>query len=219
MPFSRHDSPRSHRLESLAVRAAHLYIAGAAPTVAAAIELLRADENQHGDTRGLTAGRVRRHVEAMTMAQLGAGGNLERRAAILEIGEEIMTLLEHGLESATTLLVGRAAKGLLDGDVTLHIRVYCTAPIGVVAGLLVDAGHEEPRFVTARTRHGRLDRIEFSDGAVAIVITRCAPTLRTTAERDLHSGRPIAMLDLDGVRAAIAALRTPDQPREMPPHA
>lgn len=41
----------------------------------------------------------------------------------------------------------------------LHIRLYTRAPLDQIAGVLVDAGFEEPAIQTIDTRHGRANRL------------------------------------------------------------
>ena len=98
------------------------------------------------------------------------------------------------------LLAGRAAEGLIDGGVTLHVRLYTEASIGDVAQTLVDFGYEEPGFETAQTRFGRLDRLRLADEGVEVLLTRCPPNVVGRSGVDLFSGKPVSTASLAEVR-------------------
>jgi len=212
-PHESSDRSRLQRRDLLAARAAQLFVDGRVSTVAEAIDAIRSQGTDEHDLRSLTHGRIRQHIEAMSMAKLGTDGVARHRKEILEVAEELMTLLDESLAATTTRLVGRAAAARLDGDVRLHLRAYTSESIAKIASLVVDAGHEEPRFTTAQTRFGRLDRIEFTDGPLSIVITRCRPEMIGRSNVDLHTGRTIAALDIDGVRKLIDEQRRDDATR------
>jgi hypothetical protein len=147
---------------------------------------------------------VRRHARGMAMQALGDVGYASSVADILGRAEELMTLIEHGLADASTVLVGRAAKGQIDAGVTLYLRVYTRRPLRDVVELTVDYGYEEPAFETAHTKLGRLDRIRFVDEGVPVVITRCLPEMKSSVRHDLVTGKPIATLDLVALRRQLA---------------
>jgi hypothetical protein len=147
---------------------------------------------------------VRRHARGMAMQALGDVGYANSVADILGRAEELMTLIEHGLEDAWTVLVGRAAKGQVDAGVTLYLRVYTRRPLRDIVELTVDCGYEEPAFETAHTKLGRLDRIRFVDEGVPVVITRCLPEMKSSHQHDLMTGRPMATLDLVALRRQLA---------------
>ncbi len=68
-------------------------------------------------------GRVRQHVQAMSMQAMGDEGYAQSVRNVWEIAEQLMTVLQQGMPDAPTLLVGRAAKGQIDAGVTIHIRI------------------------------------------------------------------------------------------------
>ena len=189
--------------ERVAIRAAQIMLDGAARDVdraiALAIERLEAPL-----TAAPTAGRVRQHLQPMLMQTLGADGYAAMTRRRLEVAEEVMTVLAERTDVLDVVLAGRAAAGHLDGDLALHIRVYTRRRIGELAQDLVDVGFAEPRFVTAETRFGRLDRLVFADGDVDVVVTRCLPEQRGEAGKDLFTGKPVAHVRIDALRAALA---------------
>ena len=119
-------------------------------------------------------------------------------------------MIEHGVASAEALLVGRAARGHVDGGVTLHVRVYTEAPIRRIVEVLVDHGYEEPTFETANTPRGRLDRIRLTELDREILLTRCPPEVDRRGRdrgRDLFTGKPIETANAERLRARLAAGR------------
>lgn len=184
--------------DRIAQEAAKLFARGQADSLPVAIR-------QAAEALGLTQatlpspGRVRKHIQALSMQELGDEGYKNAIKDYLNIAREIMGLLEAAFDDLDTLLAGRAAKGLCDGEVTLHIRMYTKQPIGLIAERLVEHGCEEPRFQTAETKFGRLDRMSLSDRGVEIVLTRCGPALLKHAGDDLFTGRRIETLDLESL--------------------
>ena len=150
-------------------------------------------------------GRVRKHVQAMTMQMLGSAGYAESVRDVWRAAERLMTVLDETTPDLEPVLVGRAAEGHIDGGVTLHIRLYTDLSIGDVAATLVEYGYDEPSFETAETRHGRLNRARLTDDGIEIVLTRCPPRLVTDTATDLFTGRPIKTARLADVRAVLSA--------------
>ena len=165
---------------------------GRQPTVQQALRAAM-EESGAPPTAAPSLGEVRRHLQPMLMQSLGAEGYeamVRRRRAV---AEELMGILVDLPGVLDVVLAGRAAKGQMDGDLTLHLRVYTRTPIGALAQAVVDAGFEEPTFSTAETRRGRRDRMEFTEGDLGVSIVRCMPEERHEADRDLFSGRPVAI--------------------------
>lgn len=154
-------------------------------------------------------GRVRQHIRAMSMQALGREGYEASVREVLQCAEEIMTLLESTFDDVQTRLAGRAARGFIDGGVTVHIRLYTDRDMGEVADLLVDRECAEPTFETAKTRYGRLDRIRFREEAAEVVLTRCLPNMLGEKMCDLFTGREVEVIDLAELRRRIEHLRIP----------
>ncbi len=149
-------------------------------------------------------GRVRQHARVLAMQALGDTGYAESVRRVWAVAERVMTVLDQAMPHADPLLVGRAAQGLIDGGVTVHVRLYTDAPIGDVAAALVAFGYDEPAFETVNTRRGRLNRVRFGDDGIELVLTRCLPNMAGSADRDLFSGRPIRTATLAEVRRKLA---------------
>lgn len=191
--------------ERVAIRAAQLVAEGSVRDVAGAIRA--ALHREHAPPEAApTPGVVRRHLEPMLMQVLGAEGYPAMLRARLELAENVMTVIETHVDVIETLLVGRAAAGRLDGDVTLHIRAYTRRRISDIAEDLVTVGFEEPRFVTVESRFGRLDRIVFESDGVMVAVTRCLPEQRRDSKRDLVTGRALATLSLDRLRSLVESM-------------
>ena len=137
------------------------------------------------------------------MQVLGREGYDESVREVWRAAERVMTVLDDAVPDAVPLLVGRAAQGLIDCGVTVHVRLYTRAPIGDVAQTLVDFGYDEPDFETAHTHLGRLDRLLLEDDGLAVVVTRCLPDMVKASGQDLFTGRPIHTATLDEVRAKL----------------
>ena len=148
-------------------------------------------------------GTVRKHAQAQAMQALGGEGYTESVREVWRVAERVMTVLDEAIPDAVLLLVGRAAQGLIDGGVTVHVRLYTQTPIGDVAQTLVDFGYDEPDFETARTRLGRLDRLLLNDDGIPVVVTRCLPDMVKRSGVDLFSGRPIQTATLEDVRGEL----------------
>ena len=149
-------------------------------------------------------GRVRKHAQGRAMQALGSEGYAQSVADVWRVAERIMTVLAEAVPGAEPLLAGRAAQGLIDGGVTLHVRVYTEASIGDVAQTLVDFGYEEPGFETAATRFGRLDRLRLADEGIEVLLTRCPPNVVGRSSVDLFSGKPVSTATLAELRRKLA---------------
>jgi hypothetical protein len=192
------------RKDEVAREAARLIELGKAASIRDGI--VRAAEHLHYRGELPSVLRVRQHAQAMTMQQLGDAGYAELRHEIWRIAEEIMTVLEQPLPSstspagATTLLVGRAAAGLIDAGVTLHIRVTTEQSVTELARTLVEFGYDEPEFDTVHTAYGPVNRIKLTEDGQPIILTRCLPRLHISPTVDMFTGKAMAALTLDALR-------------------
>lgn len=208
---SHHDDARRDETDRAAREAARrLVLEPARPIEAAidgALESVREDVERRR-RHGLDAAEpdrpsrelVRRHHEAMLQQALGLEGHRDRVRAMFEVAAALMELLETHLEAGETRLAGRAARGRVDPDLVLHLRLYGDTDVGAIAQALVDHGVEEPGFRTAETRFGRFDRLVFQDEGWPVQLTLLPVRLLAEAERNLHRDEPVATLDLVAVR-------------------
>jgi hypothetical protein len=191
--------------EQIAQFAARLVARGDAPDVATGVQLALA-RLKAPPSLAPGHGEVRRHLQAISQQTLGAAGYAAMVRERLELAESVMTVLTELDEVVDVVLAGRAAAGHLDGDLTLHVRAYTRRLIGDLAEALVSVGYEEPTFVTAETRFGRLDRLQFKENGVQVAVTRCMPALLNEASRDLYEDKPARTLTLEALRRRISEL-------------
>lgn len=206
-PDSRADcdqSPGRPDRDDLARRAAARFANGDSPDVASAIRAVSEEGNVRPDDRP-TPGRVRQHLQGMSMQAMGDVGYRLYIAETLRIAEELMTDLRESL-GVEAILVSRAAKGLVDGEVALHLRLYMERPLREVVEHLVQRGYADPSFETADTRFGRLDRARFIEDDVEVVLTRCLPDMRPDAGVDLFTKKPIPTAKVEELRGKIEEL-------------
>lgn len=189
--------------DAIAREAARLFELGQARTIGDAIHTAMDRLNMAG-TPPPSFGRVREHIRGFAMQSLGAEGYAASVHHVLEIAEEIMTVLEE----FDPLLVGRGAKAQIDGGVTLHIRVYTETPIEQLAELLEEADYEPPKIETVNTRFGRLNRLRFEEDDQAVIVTRCLPDMARentgkSKATDLFTGKKIAVMGLEELRGRL----------------
>ena len=199
-----HSNPQ--HTEHLARAAARLYHEGKAKTIADAI---RKAVQQHGlnESETPTQGRVRKHVQALSMQALGGDAYADAVKRRLRAAEQLMSALDEHYAGVPIYLVGRAAKGHVDGDTVLHIRIYTDDSIEDLAQTVVDFGYNEPKFETASTRLGKLNRLRLvdEDAAADIVLTRLLPAMHKSVRHDLFTSAPIAVQTLKQLRHQLEA--------------
>lgn len=204
--------PRSEmtRQEEIAREAARLIETGKAASIPEAIERAVEVLNYHGEPRPGTL-RVRQHAQAMAMQALGDAGYAELRHDVWRTAEQMMTALEEAVPregkagGIETLLVGRAAAGLIDAGVTIHIRAYTDQSVTELARTIVEVGYDEPSFDTVHSAYGPVNRIKLSDEGQEIILTRCPPQLGISRTVDMFTGKAITALTLSALRQVLAA--------------
>lgn len=189
--------------DALAREAARLFSLGRVDSIDSAIHAARLNLNDR-EAPTPSHNLVRRHIQGMSMQALGAEGYAENVNRVLSIAEECMTALEQAFPEVRTLLVGRAARGHIDGDANLHIRLYTNTPLPDIAQALVDFGYDEPAFETIESRHGRLSRLILTDQDCRLLLTRVPPHLVAESRTDLFHDRPVDTLTLEQLRKRIA---------------
>lgn len=193
------------RTESVAQAAARLMVTGRCDDVRTAIAQAM-EQRAHAGAARPGEGRVRQHIRAMTMQALGGAGYAASVRSVLERAEEIMTLLDEAFLDLVPVLAGRASKGLVDGDTTLHIRLYTEAPLPEIADVLESADVVGIVVDTIDTTGGRLNRLRFDDDGVPVHLVRCPRSWLSRAGTNLFNDQPIATATLDQLRARIATL-------------
>jgi len=199
--FDHDEGARRGHTDQVAQLAARMFHEGKAGSVAEAIRLAVQKLGVKGDPP--SQGLVRKHLQAMSMQAMGSASYARAMQNRLREAEQMMSALDEHYAGVPMFLVGRAAKGHVDGDTTLHIRIYTDEPIEKLASLLVDIGYSEPAFETADSRMGRLNRLRFAGENAEIMLTRCLPAMLKSAYQDLFTNEPIASLSLKQLRARL----------------
>ncbi|MDZ4830715.1 MAG: hypothetical protein SGJ09_11025 [Phycisphaerae bacterium] len=178
---------------------------GRAATLAEAIRLAAERAGVH--TGSVAIADVREHVRAMALEALGDVGYRGHVADVLGKAEEAMTLLTTLPSEPRSVLLGRAARGEVDGDPMCRIRVFTNVDVGDIAALFVSAGYDEPSFDTVESRFGRLSQIVMVDDNVELRVTRCPIAADVPSDADLRTGARVTALTLDALRRMITELR------------
>jgi hypothetical protein len=187
----------------IAQEAARLLLSKRADDVHAAVRLAMEQLRVTG-LRPPSVSMVKRHVSALSMQALGDEGYAGLAVEALRVAEDVMTILDERFEPIELLLMGKLADDRHEPLDAIHLRIYTRAKIGDIAAVLVEFGYEEPRFETATTRFGRLDRLRFVEGGFELTLTRCLPDTLDQAGTDLFTGRPIAEMRLEKLRKRLA---------------
>jgi len=179
--------------DHLARAAAVLLLEGRAPDVATALR--RVMEKYRG--AGLTApthARVRQHLEAMRMQQLGAEQYAAREAARSHVADQLLSTVDVIVGGDPVYLVGRTAEGATDSEGTVHLRVYTDLASRVIADRLRDLGYSDPVLRGVRSRLGPIEELRFVEEEWPVVIRVCPPVMEREACRDLFTGRRITVM-------------------------
>lgn len=191
---------KHRRSDEIAREAARLFDRGQAGTIPEAIQRAKQRLNAF-DAPAPSHGRVREHLRGLAMESLGAEGYADHVRAVLASAEQVMAVLE----AHDPLLVGRAAKGHIDGGVVLHIRVYTDASIEELVEMLEAAEYAVERVETVNTRFGRLNRLCFETDGRSVVVMRCLPEMAKDRAVDLFNERRIAICSLEALRDRLGA--------------
>ena len=149
---------------------------------------------------------VRKHIQAMTMQDVGDDGYRALTRRIFEVADDAMTTIELAFDDVECSLVGRAALGYHDGGVNIHIRMYTDRAADDIAELLEERGYDEVAFNTADTRYGRMNQILASDDGQPLTITRIPLGMRVDRDSHLFKDKPMNSIDRAAVRARIDEL-------------
>ena len=198
------DSTAAERSDAVAREAARRLEDGKSASVHDAIEAATRDLDAW-DVPRPSRGRVREHARSIAMEELGEAGYYARVADVWRIAAELMEVLESGLRDVDTVLVGRAARGQIDGGIVIHIRAYTERPVSDLAEVLVEHGYEEPDFETVETRIGPLQQLRLTEDERELAITRVPRAHSTHPGTDLVIGKSIEFVDLETLLARLEA--------------
>lgn len=148
--------------------------------------------------------RVRQHARAMSMQALGDAGYTGSVREMWVAAEQIMATLELLIGQCTCMLMGRAAEGLIDAGLIVHVRLYTDAKVSEIVAVLDEMEIDSPAVTTADTKVGRLNQIGFTDQGRQFILTRIPKSIGCATDRDLFSGQRVAAIDLTALRDRLA---------------
>ena len=195
-----HQSSSADELTAAAVR---LFRKGGAPSLD---EALRVVANRLGfdNVQRPTHSEMRKHAQAQEEEEVGVEGRKARIRGQLLTALSLLEGLAEKIPGSNPLLLGRAARGPLDLDPSLHLRLETDADAPHVAQAIVDLGCGEPRCTSQQILKGRVDRFDAEIRGIPLSLLRIPPAMRVSFGLDAVSGRPIACVDVDGLRALLA---------------
>lgn len=191
------------RIDLLAQHAARLFHEGSAATINDAI---RTAIQETGWTLVPAPPKslVRRHVQGLTLQTIGLEAYEQRIIDFWLLALDVLILFQ----DCAPRLLGRAAKGQIDGGATIYIRVFSDQRIGWLADRAAAHFGIDPEFSTADSPHfGRFDRMTIEIESQQIVITRCPMSRSELIDVDLFTARPIASLTIDDLEARLRSAR------------
>ena len=194
--------------DRLAARAARLVLDGDVSDVGLALRRLGGPDR--------LAGLARRHLEGLLASRHGGEVVSDRRRARLEDTLAVMETIED-LEDRLAddrwihrgvRVAGRLATGRFDPDAMVHLRQHGDRPLDQLELELMEMGAIEMARRSDRTRFGVISSLEFQFGGGGFRCRRCPPDQVPLESRDLFHGRPVPVLDLEGVRRLIDSLES-----------
>lgn len=186
--------------------ALHLH-EGRTGTVRDAILMAR-DELRVREGTSPGSGQVRRHLAALRMQAGGFDSYQHGRLRVLEAIDELIERLAWAFPELDVRLTGRLALGQLDGAGALYVRVHVQADVPTLLEHLQEQEGDEFDVATLETSEGRMSTISWLEGEHRIVLVRCPHRRQVSSEANLVTGRPVALLDHEGLQEALGDLRS-----------
>ena len=157
---------------------------------------------------------VRRHLEGMRSASMGASGLRRWRADRLRVPLDLLEAIDLHEERFAddrhvflgSRLAGRAAMGRIDPEDRIHLRHHGDRDVRAVAAELESIGVEEVRLGSFRSRFGTLETIEGILEGVEFRVRRCPPNQVAVDAGDLDREGEVALVDAAGLAAIIERL-------------
>jgi hypothetical protein len=182
---------------------------GRAADLSDAIERGIAEAGAGPRARRPTRAELRAHAQAHEESTVGTEGRSRRIAAALEEALGVLAILEEtvvsrdpqGCQRRPPAVYGRAARGELDLDPVVHVRVETSLAAATLAQALFDHGCADPTCGSLETRYGRLDEIRFDGGEAAFRVVRIPPRMAVDRDRDLVRGVTVEHADYETLAA------------------
>ncbi len=198
-PSVPHESSSADELLAAAVR---LYRKGGATSLDAAVEVVAARMGLQGVPRP-SQSECRKHAQAQEEEEIGVEGRKQRIHAQLSAALGLLESLATRFGGSNPLLLGRAARGQLDLDPMLHLRIETDANASQVAQALVDSGCDEPKCTSQQISKGRVDRFDSRISGTPLSLLRIPTQFHIPFGRDAVSGSKIACVDIDGLKSLL----------------
>jgi len=165
------------------------------------------------DPRGSrpTRAQLRAHAQAHEESTVGAEGRGRRIRTALDEALRVLSILEatvlardpEGCARRPPAVYGRAARGQLDLDPVVHVRVETSLSAAALAQSLFEQGVADPTCGSVETRHGRLDEIRFAGAEADFRVVRIPPRMAVDRDRDLVRGKPVEHADYETLAARL----------------
>ena len=151
-------------------------------------------------------GLVRRHLEALEEARLGAEGAREvRRTRVLAI-VELLEFVRFVLDPSDIVVVGLLAREVAVGPLEVHARVFEGKPFQGLFEQLESVGVREVLASSTSGPMGRFESVRFDSDGERFTLTRIPREQRAyTTDRNLVTGRPIPQVSLETFSGYFAA--------------
>ncbi|MDG2055509.1 MAG: hypothetical protein P8J86_12480 [Phycisphaerales bacterium] len=151
-------------------------------------------------------GLVRQHCRAWAQAVLGEQGYKnsikEKLVVIAQLADSLLYLQPE----IRIMVMGRAAQSLFDGPGRVHLRLFTDDELVDLAERLVTLGYEEPSFHTVDTQYGRMTQLHFRESTLDFCLTMIRSSIRFNEQEDLFTGKQVASVQVQELRAMIQEL-------------
>ncbi|MSR42182.1 MAG: hypothetical protein EXS10_09840 [Phycisphaerales bacterium] len=194
---------QSSSADELAAAAVRLFRKGGAPSVDQAIRIVASRMGMENFPRP-SHSDLRKHAQAQEEEEIGVEGREARIQSQLFAALHLLEALAGRFPGSNPLLLGRAARGQLDLDPALHLRIDTDSDAPHVAQALVDLGCGEAKCTSQQITKGRVDRFDAECAGVPLSLLRIPSAMRVSFGIDAVSGRPIACVDAAGLRTMLA---------------
>jgi len=201
-------------VDSMGRIAARLLLQGKARSISEAIALSGADHR-------LSHARVRKHLSLLEESIVGERSARTMRGELLTVALNCMEAVDEYLErfpdrfpeAKGIRLVGRAAEGYLEGEVTFHLRVFANIEIPELVELLLQLEAEDPIYSPFATqKFGSLNQLKTRVDGIAMIFTVCPPDRIPVHSGNLSTGGKIHSSCSDDIRTLRDQLLTDVRP-------
>lgn len=156
--------------------------------------------------------RVRKHLHALSLAQLGSDAWKAARSLRLGQIEQMLATLDHFFDPMVVMVAGRAAEGQVDSGDRVHLRVWVPldlpeilSTLDLLGPLEIGSRRVRPEIASGQSR---LTTIALEGDDLDFEITLCPARTVVSDRRNLASGQKVPLSDPESFRRL---LRTVDE--------